>query len=128
VGNGDCLLVQGTNDRGLLLDCGTVKKCHADDPGRVIGAISATLSGSPYYMLASHYHADHIGYLDDAIATLGQPLIAFNRGGTDASTTFDNYLAAITRIGVTNRFRQMLMVNDGCRCWGRSNLFWRSPR
>ena len=96
VGNGDCTLVLGTNGRGLILDCGTVWWCKPGDPDRVIDQMEELLNGNSYYMLASHYHGDHVGYFDEIIARLGQPLIAFDRAGSYSSPDFTNYLAAVS--------------------------------
>jgi beta-lactamase superfamily II metal-dependent hydrolase len=109
VGNGDCALIIGPNGRGLLIDCGSAKKFNASDPGRVIGEITTLLAGNDWYLLASHYHADHIGWLDNLIAAIGQPLVAYDRGGTYSSATFDAYLAAVT---LPTSVRQTIALGD----------------
>jgi len=112
VGQGDSVLVLGPNSRGLLIDCGSVKRCRPDDPGgpgRTVDDIAVLLNGNDYYMLATHYHLDHIGWLDEVIGAVGQPLVAFDRGGTYSSGAFDDYRAAVE---APMNVRQTIVLGD----------------
>jgi beta-lactamase superfamily II metal-dependent hydrolase len=105
VGHGDCILVIGPNGKGLLIDAGTLKYGSKNDPKRIkeeIGKLLAVTpynpnnpSYKPYYMLASHYHGDHINWLDDVIEHIGQPVIAFDRGGSHTGSSYANAVEGI---------------------------------
>jgi len=113
VGQGDCIFILGENGRGLLVDCGSTVPYHPDDPGRVADMLATLLDGREYYTLTTHYHSDHIEWIDDIIATLGQPLIAFDRGTSAAQSTavYNKYVQSVT---TPFDVRQVVTLGDLC--------------
>ena len=97
VGQADATLVRAPEDpagsglrKTLLVDSGY------DWNAAQILALAAELGVSRIdYALATHYHPDHVGGFDGVFAALGEPDIAFDRGGLFPHVQFDEYLAAV---------------------------------
>jgi competence protein ComEC len=103
VGQGDSTLITTPNGKNLLIDAG------ADGKGRevILPYLQAHQMTSLDVIIATHYHADHIGGIDEVIAgrdgQLGSdddfiPKIAvYDRGGTPFENTpiYPQYLNAV---------------------------------
>ena len=95
VGQGDCLLIKSPTGKTCLIDAG--------NNGKGISAVVPYLSilglTSLDYVIASHYHSDHIGGLDEVISGLGDnsniSIAAYDRGGSYTTDTYDDYVTAI---------------------------------
>ena len=66
------------------------------------------------YHFASHYHADHIGCLDDlADAGIAVAVACYDRGGSYDSATFDDYAAACGDKRQTVSQGQVITLDEG---------------
>ncbi len=91
VGQGDALVVVAPSGCAALLDGGPTGAGNAV----IKPALAALGVTSLAFAVASHHHADHIGGLDEVDAGTGAAPIAvvYDRGGSYASATFDEYAA-----------------------------------
>lgn len=97
VGQGHAALIVGPTGRTLLVDGGE------DGMGStvVVPALRALGVTRLDVLVASHYHSDHIGGLDEVIDAGFRPTIAYDRGtfGSMPSTTaFNRYLARVSGV------------------------------
>jgi beta-lactamase superfamily II metal-dependent hydrolase len=91
VGQGDGMLVISPNGETAVFDNGVYTNCAA-----FTSYISGLGITSIKYSFSSHYHADHIGCLDDLLAggvTLN--VAAWDRGLSYSSATYTNYVNAV---------------------------------
>lgn len=88
VGQGDGMLLISPNGQTALFDDGVYTNC----PPVVAYLQSLGITSVDYHFL-SHYHADHLGCLDD-IAAAGIPvnLFGYDRGYSYSSATYTSYV------------------------------------
>ena len=90
VGQGDATLFIGPT-RTLLYDAGV--------PGsgvKIRSVLNSLGITSIDYFVAGHYHADHIGAIDEVInGGIALNLAAYDRGGTYSSQAFTHYTTAV---------------------------------
>lgn len=96
VNHGDAIIIDSPADTIVLMDAG--------ENGYGTSTVWPVLRDSVqahhiHYALASHYHSDHIGGFDEVISALGgnDSLLkwGFDRGSSYATSTFDDYVAAL---------------------------------
>lgn len=95
VGQGDSFLIVSPSGKKVLIDAGdTGKGASVVLPylrNRGISALD--------YIIASHFHADHIGGIDEVVNGLGGMskilIAAYDRGGSYSSKAFNEYVSAI---------------------------------
>jgi len=95
VGQGDCFLIVSPSGRKVLIDAGNT--------GRGAGFVLPYLKNLGIilvdYIVASHYHSDHIGGLDEVVNGIGGSShivsAAFDRGGNYNSGAFRDYINSI---------------------------------
>lgn len=115
VGQGDCTLILTPTGTSILIDAG--------NNGKGTGVVSPYLASLGIthidFVIASHYHADHIGGLDEVIEGLGSVNIGtcVDRG-TDpplpGTAAYNDYAAAATAAGrATVGLGQVLDLGDG---------------
>jgi beta-lactamase superfamily II metal-dependent hydrolase len=97
VGQADATLVVSPTGQTLLIDGG--------NPGSGNAVIAPFLRSQGItrlnYMLASHYHSDHVGGLDEVAYGGFLPDIAYDRGGSYGSSEFNQYLSSIASVRQT---------------------------
>jgi beta-lactamase superfamily II metal-dependent hydrolase len=101
VGQGDSTLITSPSGKTVLIDAG--------DTGRGNSAVRPYLAARGIthldYVVSSHYHADHIGGLDEVINGLGASNIglALDRGGSYSTAAYNQYANAASghRVAVT---------------------------
>jgi beta-lactamase superfamily II metal-dependent hydrolase len=108
VGQGDATLIVGPT-RTLLFDAGVTGS------GTTIrNAINALGLTSIDYFVAGHYHADHIGAIDEVInGGVALNLASYDRGGTYSSQTFNDYLTAVGTKRSTIALNQQIDLGGG---------------
>lgn len=109
VGQGDATLIVGPT-KTLLFDGGLTGS------GSEIRAVLDSLSiTSLDYFVAGHYHADHIGGIDELING-GIPIniASYDRGGSYSSQTFTGYVNAVGARRTTISLNQQIDLGGGC--------------
>jgi beta-lactamase superfamily II metal-dependent hydrolase len=95
VGQGDCFLIVSPSGRKVLIDAGNTGRgaAFALPYLKDLGITSID------YIVASHYHSDHIGGLDEVVNGIGGNShivsAAFDRGGNYNSGAFRDYVNAM---------------------------------
>jgi len=100
VGQGDATLVVGPDGTTLLIDGGNTG-CGRDEVKDLLVSLGI---GSLDFMVASHYHADHVGGLDEVVAEGYLPGVAYDRGtwgGTPSTYAYQDYAAAVSAVRFT---------------------------
>jgi beta-lactamase superfamily II metal-dependent hydrolase len=109
VGQGDSTLIVGPS-KTLLFDAGVTGS------GTEIRAVLNSLGiTSIDYFVAGHYHADHIGAIDEVING-GIPinLASYDRGGSYSSQTYTDYVNAVGAKRTTITLNQQIDLGGGC--------------
>ncbi|MGD9548531.1 MAG: FlgD immunoglobulin-like domain containing protein [Candidatus Krumholzibacteriia bacterium] len=91
VGQGDATLIESPSGMTLLFDGGDNGKGGAV----VVPYLQARGITSLDYMAASHYHADHIGGLDEVFAGIPVTGAVLDRGYSYTTLTYDAYADAV---------------------------------
>ncbi|MCA1593789.1 MAG: lamin tail domain-containing protein [Acidobacteria bacterium] len=109
VGQGDSTLIVGPT-RTLLYDGGLTGS------GTKIRSVLNSLGiTSIDYFVAGHYHADHIGGIDELInGGIPVNLASYDRGGTYSSQTFTDYVNAVGAKRTTIALNQVIDLGGGC--------------
>ncbi|HPB09485.1 MAG TPA: MBL fold metallo-hydrolase [Candidatus Cloacimonadota bacterium] len=115
VGQGDGTLIVTPSGLTILIDAGN----NGKGTGVVLPYLNSLGITQLDFVIASHYHADHIGGLDEVINGLGAVNvgIVYDRG-TDAplpgTVTYTDYVAAAAAAGrVTISLGQVIDLGDG---------------
>ena len=113
VGQGDSFFIVSPSGKTVLIDGGdTGKGSKIILPYLLSRGIS-----SIDYVIASHFHADHIGGLDEVINGLGGSwkisVAAYDRGGTYNSKAFQEYIASVGDKRKTILPDQIIDLGDG---------------
>lgn len=90
VGQGDGALLVSPGGETVLFDNGVLNYC--DLPLSYLQQLGVQRID---YLIASHYHADHIGCTEEILAAYPLQKQAYDRGSTYGSGTFDAYKAAV---------------------------------
>src|SRR5215213_4132789 len=109
VGQGDSTLIVGPS-KTLLFDGGVTGS--GTEIRNVLNSLGLT---SIDYFVAGHYHADHIGAIDEVInGGIALNLASYDRGGTYSSQTFTDYLTAVGAKRSTITLNQQIDLGGGC--------------
>lgn len=109
VGQGDATLIVGPT-KTLLFDGGL--NGSGSEIRSVLDSLGIT---SLDYFVAGHYHADHIGGIDELING-GIPIniASYDRGGSYSSQTFTGYVNAVGARRTTITLNQQIDLGGGC--------------
>jgi hypothetical protein len=94
---------------------------------KIKGVINSLGLTSVDYFVAGHYHADHIGAIDEIIqAGVALNIASYDRGGSFSTLTFDDYVAAVGTKRTTIALNQQIDLGGGAvvTCYavdGRTN-------
>ncbi|MFP4459725.1 MAG: ComEC/Rec2 family competence protein [Candidatus Zixiibacteriota bacterium] len=93
VGQGDCTLIIAPNGKSLLIDAGK----NYQGNNQVVPYLRSQGIDSLQYIIATHYHADHIGGIDEVLEEIPVSRFVFDHGGGDDITTrsYADYIEAI---------------------------------
>jgi beta-lactamase superfamily II metal-dependent hydrolase len=91
VGQGDATLVRSSAGGTLLFDAGP----SGQGIGTVIPYLTAQGITSLDYIVASHYHADHIGGLDEVYVRTGASGGVWDRGWSYTTLTYADYASTV---------------------------------
>lgn len=95
VGQGDSFLIISPSGKKVLIDAGNTGR----GAGFVLPYLQSHNISSIDYIIASHFHSDHIGGLDEVVNGLGGSTqilsAAFDRGGTYNSGAYREYITSV---------------------------------
>jgi len=113
VGQGDCFLIISPSGKRILIDAGN----NGEGAGCVLPFLNDISITSLDYIVASHYHSDHIGGLDEVVNGLGGNahivFAAYDRGGSYNSKAYTDYIDAIGAKRATLSADQTIKFDDG---------------
>ena len=90
VGQGDATLIQAPGGRTLLFDGGENGRGNAV----IVPFLAAAGIDTLDWIVASHYHADHVGGLDEVLAAVPVREAVYDRGWSYTTLTYADYAAA----------------------------------
>jgi beta-lactamase superfamily II metal-dependent hydrolase len=109
VGQGDATLIVSSSGQCLLFDGG--------DNGKGSGVVVPYMNtlGIPVldYMACSHYHADHIGGLDEVYQARGVINAVYDRGWSYTTATYNSYANTVSALRTTITDGQVIDLGDG---------------
>jgi len=114
---GACILIAGPEGTGVLIEAGTLNERIPDQP--VVDWLRAFSESHPdfqlHYIIATHYHQDHICWIDDLIEAelLAPDGVVYDRGGTFGTATFAQYRDAVAAYRRTISLGQVIELGDG---------------
>jgi beta-lactamase superfamily II metal-dependent hydrolase len=112
VGQGDCFLIITPSGKKIIIDAGNTGR----GAGFVLPYLKDHNISSIDYIIASHFHSDHIGGLDEVVNGLGGSThilsAAFDRGGNYDSGAFRDYIKSIGDKRKTISPGQMIELGD----------------
>ena len=109
VGQADATLIRSSSGQTLLFDGGD--NGSGDDV--VIPYLQALGVGPLTHMAASHYHADHIGGLDEVYDVIGVSGNVYDRGWSYTTATYSSYAATVAPKRTTITDGQVIDLGDG---------------
>lgn len=109
VGQGDSTLIQAPGGRSLLFDGG--KNGRGD--AVILPFLQAAGIDTLDYMVASHYHADHVGGLDEVYENIVVREAVYDRGYDYGTLTYGDYAAAVAPQRQTIAPGQVLDLGEG---------------
>ncbi len=111
VEQGDGALIVSPNGQLAMVDDGTYRNCS-----NTVGYLQQLGITSIDYHFASHYHADHIGCLDDmAAAGIDVAVACYDRGSSYGSGTFSDYQATCGGKRQTLSKDQVITLDQGAQ-------------
>lgn len=109
VGQGDATLIVGPS-KTLLFDAGPTGTSY-----QIRSVLSSHSLTSLDYFVAGHYHADHIGSIDELINSgIALNLASYDRAGDYSSQAFNQYLSAVGTKRTTINLGQQIDLGGGC--------------
>ncbi|MCP4571050.1 MAG: MBL fold metallo-hydrolase [bacterium] len=109
VGQADATLIQSPSGRTLLFDGGD----NGDGVDVVLPFLAAAGIDTLDWIVASHYHADHIGGLDEVLNRVPVHEAVLDRGWSYTTATYTSYAAAAAPWRQTLIAGQVLDLGDG---------------
>lgn len=110
---GACTVIVGPDGTGVLIDAGTRSSSKPDEP--VVPWLRSFKEANPplrlLYIITTHYHEDHISWIDDVIADglLEHDAVVYDRGGSYCTNSYTSYE---TSIAAAQLHRRMITVGD----------------
>ena len=109
VGQGDATLIRSSSGQTLLFDGGDNGKGNS-----VVNPYLASLGIAELtYMAASHYHADHLGGLDEVYNGTGVALACYDRGWGYTTQTYQTYAATVASLRQVVTDGQVIDLGEG---------------
>lgn len=109
VGQGDATLIISSSGQTMLVDAGNNGRGTT-----VVNPYLASLGITELtYMVATHYHADHIGGLDEVYLGTGVSVACYDRGWDYTTQTYSSYAATVAPLRQTIHKDQIIDMGDG---------------
>lgn len=112
VGQGDCTLIISPTGGTLLFDAGY----NGKGTSTVLPRLSSLGLTALDYISCSHYHADHIGGIDEVVNSLGIDSVrvaALDRGWSYTTQTYQSYASAVASKRTTIYDGQVVDLGGG---------------
>ena len=112
VGQGDCTIIVSPTGGTLLFDGGK----NGRGTGVVVPYLQSLSLEALDYVVASHYHEDHIGGIDEVVGYLGIDSVrvsALDRGWSYSTPTYTDYAAAVAAKRTTIFDGQVIDLGGG---------------
>ena len=109
IGQGDATLIQAPSGRTLLFDGGKNGRGNSI----VIPFLQSVGVDTLDYMVASHYHEDHIGGLDEVFEAIPVREAVYDRGWSYGTLTYSSYADAVAEKRQTIEPGQVIDLGDG---------------
>lgn len=109
VGQGDATLIQSPSGRTLLFDGG--KNGRGEDI--VIPFLQSVGVDTLDYIVASHYHEDHIGGLDEVYEAIPVRYAVYDRGWEYHTLTYNSYASTVAPQRQTLAQNQVIDLGEG---------------
>lgn len=112
VGQGDCTLIISPTGGTFLFDAGN----NGKGTGTVLPHLSSLGLTALDYISASHYHADHVGGIDEVVASLGLDSVrvaVLDRGWSYTTQTYSDYASAVAAKRITIYEDQVIDLGGG---------------
>jgi beta-lactamase superfamily II metal-dependent hydrolase len=112
VGQGDCTLIISPSGGTLLFDAGD----NGKGTSTVLPHLQSLGITALDYIACSHYHADHIGGIDEVVNSLGIDSVrvaALDRGWSYTTLTYQSYATAVASKRTTIYDGQVLDLGGG---------------
>lgn len=109
VGQGDATLVESSSGMTLLFDGGG----NGSGNSVVLPYLASRGITELDYIVASHYHADHIGGLDEVYAQAGATQGVWDRGWSYTTLTYSSYASTVAGNRFTIADGQVFDLGDG---------------
>ena len=128
VGQGDCTLIVSPTGKTVLIDAGYT----GEGTGTVWPYLQSRGIRSLDYTVASHYHVDHIGGLDEVVNAMGRDSLkvaAYDRGYNYNTQAYTQYINAIGTKRQTMTEYQVIDLGGGATltCLGLNSMGRLSP-
>ena len=128
VGQGDCTLIISPTGKTVLIDAGYTGK----GTGTVLPYLQSRGIESLDYTVASHYHVDHIGGLDEVVNAIGRDSLkvaAYDRGYNYNTLAYTQYVTAVGTKRQTMTEYQVIDLGGGATltCLGLNSMGRLSP-
>jgi beta-lactamase superfamily II metal-dependent hydrolase len=91
VGQADATLIVSSSGQTLLFDGGS----NGDGDDIIVPYLTSLGISTLDYMLASHYHADHCGGLDEVYTAVGVTEAVYDRGWSYTTITYNSYATTV---------------------------------
>jgi len=111
VGQGDATLIVSLTGRTLLVDGG--KNGRGND--KILPFLDSLNITSLDYIVATHYHADHVGGIDEVVdgLTIDSVGIVYDRGWSYTTQTYEDYANTVQSIRTTIQDSQVIELGGG---------------
>ncbi|HVP58520.1 MAG TPA: MBL fold metallo-hydrolase [bacterium] len=112
VGQGDCTLIISPTGKTVLIDAGDTGK----GTGKVLPYLQSRGIKSLDYTIASHYHSDHVGGMDEVINALTRDSLkvaAYDRGWSYTTQAYTQYATAVGSKRQTITEGQVIDIGGG---------------
>jgi len=109
VGQADATLIVSSSGQTLLFDGGS----NGDGEDVILPYMASLGLTTLDYMSCSHYHADHIGGLDEVYNTIGVVEAVIDRGWSYTTQTYSGYAATVAAKRQSAYDGQVIDLGDG---------------
>jgi beta-lactamase superfamily II metal-dependent hydrolase len=109
VGQGDATLIVSSSGQTMLVDGGE----NGMGSGVIVPYLTSLGIDELDYMIATHYHSDHIGGLDEVYHQIGVSQQVYDRGWSYSSAAFDQYAQIVFLKRTTINEDQIIDLGDG---------------